>query len=171
MNQGTLLYLKPLEASYTHTHLRRVWDLSGRVFDEANPILPGIFLFGRYLQRYFEKKNQKWSTQKYTQHIWILLAKSFPYIGPRFVSALSFLGEIDFSCAYTGRAIQLYDINNMWTNYHGELLIQTRSLHHRVNISKIWLHNPQLGAVLAGIGYQRSHLGQKKVPDDKVLSI
>ena len=32
-------------------------------------------------------------------------------------------------------------------------------------------HNPQLDAVLAGIGYGRSHLGQKKVPNGTLLSI
>ena len=47
---------KPLEASYTHTHLRRVRDLGRRVFGEANPILLSPFLFGHYLQNYFEKE-------------------------------------------------------------------------------------------------------------------
>ena len=35
----------------------------------------------------------------------------------------------------------------------------------------VCIHNPQLGAVLVGIGYGRFHLGQKKVLDDKLLSI
>ena len=42
---------------------RRIWDLGTRVFDKANPNLPGIFLFERYLESYFEKIGQKWITQ------------------------------------------------------------------------------------------------------------
>ena len=58
-------------------HIRKIWDLSTRVLEEANPNLLGIFLFGRYLERYFEKRGQKWTTQKYTQQTWILLAGNF----------------------------------------------------------------------------------------------
>ena len=34
------------------SHLRRVWDLETRVFDEANPLLSGLFLFGHYFESY-----------------------------------------------------------------------------------------------------------------------
>ena len=37
-------------------HLTRIWDLWTRVFDEANPILPGSLCSERYLESYFEKK-------------------------------------------------------------------------------------------------------------------
>ena len=37
--------------------------------------------------------------------------------------------------------------------------------------TKELVHNPQLGAVLAGIGYGRSRLGQKKVTNGTLLSM
>jgi len=40
---------------------RRVWDLGRRVFDETNPNLPGLFLFGHHFERYFERWGKKWS--------------------------------------------------------------------------------------------------------------
>ena len=39
-----------------YIHLRRIRDLGTRVFDKANPIQPGLFLFGPYLENYFEKE-------------------------------------------------------------------------------------------------------------------
>ena len=40
-------------------HLRRVQELKTRVFDEANPNLPGLLLFGHYFRSYFEKRGPK----------------------------------------------------------------------------------------------------------------
>ena len=39
------------------------------VFDETNPNLSGIFLFGHYLESYFEKEAKTWMTQKHTWQI------------------------------------------------------------------------------------------------------
>ena len=51
-------------------HLRRTWDLSTRVFDEAGSILLGMFLFGHYI----------FGKNVLCKQIWILLADSFSYM-------------------------------------------------------------------------------------------
>ena len=78
-----------------------IWDLSIRVFDRANPILPGTLLFGHYLESYFEKRGETLITHKWTQQIWILLTESFLYV----VSDLSYVAllicwQIIFVCVY-----------------------------------------------------------------------
>ena len=39
-------------------HLRRTRDLRTRVFDDENPNLPGLFLFGHDFEGYFENRSQ-----------------------------------------------------------------------------------------------------------------
>ena len=71
-----------------------------------NPILPGIFLFGRYLEIIL-KRGQNGSHKKY------IADPDFPrqelsVRGFGFDVALSVCYDIGFLCAYTRRAIQLY---------------------------------------------------------------
>ena len=45
-------------------HIRKTCDHGTRGFAGVNPILSGLFLFRPYFESYFEKRGQKWITQK-----------------------------------------------------------------------------------------------------------
>ena len=86
-------------------HLRRIWDINTRVFDEAKPNLPGISFFGRYLESDFEKEVKMDHTKIYLADLYSAcreLSKS----GLKIVVALSVcwqflcvrLHEVQSSC-------------------------------------------------------------------------
>ena len=90
-----LKYIKN-QFPYKPRHLRRVWDLVRRVFDEANPNLRGLFLFRHYLEKLFWKKRSKMNFTKKTKLIWILLAESFPTVVSELSYPLRFFRELFF---------------------------------------------------------------------------
>ena len=88
------------------SHPRRTWDLWPRVYDKANPNIPGLFLFGHYLESFFEKRS-KWITQIQTQHIWFSSSRFFQWWSRICRSPSGSFGSWLFACV-TGGPIQLY---------------------------------------------------------------
>ena len=90
-------------------HLRKVWDLGTRIFDEANPILPGIFLLEPCFHLFKKNSRSKNDHRNYTRKIWILLVEGFPTV--IFESSQPFwsVGKLIFLSARIGHPIQLYE--------------------------------------------------------------
>ena len=75
--------------------------------DGANPNLRGLFFFWVLFWKFFWKKSWKWITQNRPSSSELSLPRAFVrHLG--FVIALSVCWKINFSCASTGGAIQLY---------------------------------------------------------------
>ena len=87
-------------------HLRRTWELRIRVFDETNPNLPCLFLFGRHLESYFEKRFQN-ESQKRHNIFWFSSPRAFqPW--SRICHSPSVFSVIHCLFVCTRNPIQLY---------------------------------------------------------------
>ena len=53
------------------------WDLGTRVFDEANPILPGLFLLGPRFHLFLKIRGQKVITQNSSDSSGFSLSRAF----------------------------------------------------------------------------------------------
>ena len=62
------------------------WEQEYSTWDKSDSVMH-IFVWTLFGKIHFEKRGKKWSLQKYSQQIWMLLVKSFPMV----ISKLSYI--------------------------------------------------------------------------------